>query len=150
MEREVVGLRFTRRRSCAEGVWPSAKWAGMQVSDARAADPVQLLGAAAAEDMPKERGVVVVDYFPADVARVPRPLRMWGFTSGHPEERYRSWYNRVTSRECARPRAARCGGWCNCIFLGVALCQCVPLVTGLRGLVMDEEFAIHTPVLGGL
>ena len=68
MEREVVGLGFARRRSCAEGVRPSAKWAGMQLRDARAAEPVQLLGVAAAEVMPKERGVVVVDYFPADAA----------------------------------------------------------------------------------
>ena len=83
VEREVVGLGFARRRSCAEGVRPSAKWAGMQVHDARAAEPVQLLGAAAAEVMPKERGVVVMEYFPEDTARVPRP-GMWGFTGGHP------------------------------------------------------------------
>ena len=87
MEREFYSLGFARRQSYAEGVRPSAKWAGMQLRDARAAEPVQLLGAAAAQVMFKERGVLVVDYFPADAARVPRPLRMWGFTGGHPEER---------------------------------------------------------------
>ena len=63
VEGEVVGLGFVRRRSCAEGLLPSAKCAGMQVCDARAAEPVQLLGAAGAEVMPKERGVAVVNYF---------------------------------------------------------------------------------------
>ena len=96
VEREVVGFGFARRRSCAEGVRSSAKWAGMQVCHALAAEPVQLLGAAAAEVMPKEPGVVVVHSFSADVARGPRPLRMLDFTGGHPEERYRSWDNRVT------------------------------------------------------
>ena len=109
----------------------SAKWAAMQLRDARAAEPVQLLGAAAAEVMPKERGVVVVDYSPANAAQVPRP-RMWGFTAGHPEERYRSWDNRVTVRECARFCAVQCGGWCDGSFPGVAVCQCVWLVGGLR------------------
>ena len=90
VEREVVGLGFARRRICAEGVLPSANGESMQLRDPRAAEPVQLLGAAAAEVMPKERGVDVNDYFPADAARVPRPLQMWGFTGGHPEERYRS------------------------------------------------------------
>ena len=33
---------------CSPGVRPSAKWAGMQVCDARAAEPVQQFGAAAA------------------------------------------------------------------------------------------------------
>ena len=63
LERDVVGLGFARRRSCAEGVWPSAKWASMQLCDARAAEALQLLGAAAAKVMPKKPGVVVVDYF---------------------------------------------------------------------------------------
>ena len=58
-----------------KGVRPSAKWAGMLVRDARAEEPVQLLGAAAAGVMPKERGVVVVECFPADAARVPGPRR---------------------------------------------------------------------------
>ena len=89
VEREVVGLCFRRRQSCAEGVRPSAKWAGMKVRDAPAAEPVQLFGAAAAEVMPKEQGVVLVEYLPADAAQVPRP-RMWRFTGGHPEERYSS------------------------------------------------------------
>ena len=75
---------------------------------------------------------------------------MWGITSGHPEERYRSWDNRVTFCECARLHAVRCGGWCRCSFSGLAVCQCVWLVTGLRGLVMDEEVVIHTAVVGGL
>ena len=35
-------------------------------------------------------------------------------------------------------------------FCRVAVCQCVWLVTGLRGLVMDEEVVIHTAVMGGL
>ena len=109
VERDVVGLGFARRRSCAEGVRPSAKWAGMQVCDALAAEPVQLLGAAAAEVMPKEPGLFVIDYFPADVARDPRPPWMWGFTGGHPEERYRLLNNGVTLWECVRLRAVRCG-----------------------------------------
>ena len=75
---------------------------------------------------------------------------MWGFTGGHPEERYRSWDNRVTLWECARLRAVRCGGWCGCSFPGAAVCQCVWVVAGLRWLVMDESIVIHTVVLGGL
>ena len=43
----------------------------MKVLDAPAAEPVQLLGAAAAEVVPKERGAVLVEYLPADAARVP-------------------------------------------------------------------------------
>ena len=150
VERQVVGLGYARRRSCAEGVRLSAKGAGMQVCDARAAEPVQLPGAAAAGVMPKDRGVVVVDYFQAHVACVPSPTRIWGFTGGHPEERYRSWDNRVTLWACLHPRAVWCGGWCGCSFPGVALCQCVWLVTGLRGLVMNEDVVIHTVVVGGL
>ena len=129
VEREVVGLCFARWRSCAEGVRPSAKWAGMKVRDAPAAEPVQLLGAAAAEVMPRERGVVLVEYLPADAARVSRP-RMWIFTGGHPEERCSSWDDQVTARECARFCAVWCGGWCNEIFLVVAVCPCVWLVAG--------------------
>ena len=150
VEREVVGLGFARWRGCAEGVRPSAKSAGMQLGDARAAEPVQCFGAAAAEVMPKERGVVIPDYFWSDIARVPRSPRMWGFTGVHPEERYRSWENRVTLWERARLRAVRCGGWCGCSLPGVAVCQCMSLVAGLRWLVMDEEAVIHTVGMGGL
>ena len=121
----------------------------MQVRDARAAEPVQLLGAAAATVMPKERVVVLVEYFPADTPWVPRP-RMWSFTGRHPEERYSSWDNQVTERECARLCAVRCGGWCDGSFPGVAVCQCVWLVAGLHGLVMDEEVVISTAVVVGL
>ena len=144
VEHEVIASGFAWQQSCAEEVRPSAKWAGMQLRDTRAAEPVQLLGAAAAEVMLKDRGVVVVDYFPADASRVPRPLRMWGFTGGHPEEGYMSGDNRVTLRECARFLAVRCGGSCDGSFPGVAVCQCVWLVAGLRGLVMDEEVGINT------
>ena len=77
--------------------------------DAPAAEPQQLLGAAATEVMPKERGVVLVEYVPADASRVSRP-RMWSLTDGHPEERYSSWDERVTVRECARFCAVRYGG----------------------------------------
>ena len=121
----------------------------MQVRDARAAEPVQLLGAAAAEVMPKEWGVVLFEYFPADATSDPRP-RMGGFTGRHPEKRYSSWHNQVTVRECARLCAVRCGGWCDGSFLAVAVCQCVLLVAGLCGLVMDEEVVINTAVVGGL
>ena len=86
---------------------PSAKWAGMKVRDARPAEPAQLPGAAAAEVMPKEQGAVLVEYLQADAAWVPWP-RMWSFTVGHPEERYGSWDDRVTVRECARFGAVRC------------------------------------------
>ena len=122
VEHEVVSLGFARRRGCADGVRPSAEWAGMQMGDARAAESVQRFGAAAAGVMPKERGVLVPDYFPADVARVPRSPQMWGFTGGYPEERYRSLDNQVTLWECARLRAVRCGGWCGCRLPGVAAC----------------------------
>ena len=81
----------------------------MQLGDARAAEPLQRFGAAAAEVMRKERGVAVPDYFPADVARVPRSPRMWGFTGGHPEQRHRLWDYRGTVWECARLRAVQCG-----------------------------------------
>ena len=83
----------------------------MQLDDALAADPAQRFCAAAAEVMHKEQGVVVPDYLPADVARVSRSPRMRGFTGGHPEERYRSWNNRVTLWEWARLCAVRCGRW---------------------------------------
>ena len=122
----------------------------MQLRDALAAEPVQRFAAAAAEVMPKERGIVVPDYVPADVARVTRSLQMRGFTGEHPEERYRSWDNRVTLWEYARLRAVRRGRWCSCSLPGVAVCQCVSLVAGLRWLVMDEEVVIHTVCLGGL
>ena len=146
-EREVVGLCFPRRWSCAEGARRSAKWAGIKVHDA--AEPVQLLGAAAAEVMPKERGVLLVEYLPADAARVPR-LRMLSFAGRHPEERYSSWGDRVTVRECARFFAVRCGAWCNGSFPVVAVCLCVWLVARLRVFVIDEQVVIHTAVLGGL
>ena len=120
------------------------------MGDARAAKPVQHFGAATAEVMPKERGVVVPNPFPADVARVPKSPRMRGFTGGHAEERYRSWDNRVTLWECARLRAVWCAGWCGRSLLGCAVCQCVWLVAGLRWLVLDEEVLIHTVVVGSL
>ena len=75
---------------------------------------------------------------------------MWDFTGGHPEERYRPWDNWVTLWECASPRAMRCGGWCGCSLPGLAVCQCVSLVAGLRWLVMDEEVVIHTLGVGDL
>ena len=60
------------RRTCAERMHPSAELAGIKVCDAPAAEPVQLLGAAAAaEVIPKERGAVLAQYLPADAARVP-------------------------------------------------------------------------------
>ena len=87
VEYEVFGVRFARRLSCAEGMRSPAKWARPQVRDARAAEPVQLLGAAAAEVMPTELVAVFVIHLPADSARVSWP-RMWSFTFRHPEERY--------------------------------------------------------------
>ena len=71
VEPEVVGWCFAGRQSCAEGMRPSVKWGGMKVHDARAAEAVQLLGAASAEVMPKERGAVLVKYLPADAAPFP-------------------------------------------------------------------------------
>ena len=149
VEREVVGLCIAWRRSCAEGMQPSAKWAGMKVRDAAAAEPVQLLGAAAAEVMHKERGAVLVEYLPADTARVPWP-RIRSCTVGHPEERYGLWDVRVTVWECAPFVAVRCGGWCGGSFLLAAVCPCAWLVAGLRVLVMDEEVVIHTAVVRGV
>ena len=150
VERKVVGLGFARRQGRAEGVCPSAKLAGMQLGDALAAEPVQRLGAAAAKVMPRELGVVVPDYLPAEVAWVPRSLQMWGFTCRHPEERYRSWDNPVTLWECASLRAVRCSRWCRWSLPGVAVCQCVWLGAGLLWLVMDEEVVIHTVGVGRL
>ena len=149
VEREVFSLCFARRRSCAEWMRPSAKWADIKVRHARAAEPVQLLGTAAAEVMPKERGAVLVVYLPADAAWVSWP-RTWSFTFRYPEERYGTWDDRVTLRECARLGAVRCGGWCGGSFAVVAMCPCVWLVPGLCVLVMDEEAVIHTAVVEGL
>ena len=87
LECEVFVLQFARRRSCAESMRSPAEWARPQVRDARAAELVQLLSAAAAEAMPTKRGAVFVVHLHADPAWVPRP-RMWSFTIGHPEERY--------------------------------------------------------------
>ena len=100
VECEVVRLCFARRRIHAEGVALSVKWAGMKVRDGPAAEPMQLLGAAAVEVMPKKRGVVLVEYLPADAARVHRP-GMRSFTGWHPEEGYSSWNDRVTVQVCA-------------------------------------------------
>ena len=75
VEPEVFGLCFAWRQSCAEPMRSSAKWALPQVRDARASEPVQLLGAAAAEVMPTERSAVFVVHLPADSPRVSR-LRM--------------------------------------------------------------------------
>ena len=149
VECEVVRLCLARRRNCAKVVRPSAKLAGMKVRDAPAAEQVQLLSVAAAEVMLKERGVVLVEYLPADAAWVPRP-QMGSFTGRHPEERYSSWDDRVTVQECARFCAVRCGGWCDGSLPVVAVCPWVWLVARLRVLVIDEEVIIHTAVVGGL
>ena len=117
--------------------------------DALAAEPVQLLGAAAAEVMPRERGAVLIEYRPVDAARVPW-TPMWSFTFWHPEGRYGSRDDRVTIRGCARFGAVWCGGWCSGSFSSVAVCPCVWLVAGLRVLVVDEEAVIHMAVMGGL
>ena len=66
---------------------------------------MQLLAAAAAEVMPTEQTAVFVLHLPADSARVSRP-RMWGFTFGHPEERYWSRGNQASIREVYRCSAA--------------------------------------------
>ena len=87
LECEVFVLRFARRRSCVESMRSPAEWARPQVRDAGAAEPVQLLGAAAAEVMPTKRVAVFGVHLHADSARVSRPL-MWSFTFGHREERY--------------------------------------------------------------
>ena len=87
LECEVFVLRFARRRSCAEGMQSPAEWARLQVRDARAAEPVQLLSAAAAEVMPTKRVAVFVVHLRADSAQVSRP-RMRSFTVGRPEDRY--------------------------------------------------------------
>ena len=110
---------------------------------------MQQFGAATAEVMPKERGVVVIDYFRADVARVPRSPLILGFTSRYLEERYRSWGNRVTFCECA-PSCSAVWWVVRLQFEGVAVCQCVWLVAGLRWLVKDEGVVIHTVVVVGL
>ena len=89
LECEVFVLRFARRRSRAESVRSPAEWARPEVRDARAAEPVQLLRAAAAEVMPAKGVAVVVVHLHADPAWVPRPW-MLCFTFGHPEERCRS------------------------------------------------------------
>ena len=146
VEREVLVLCFAWRQSCAEWMRPSAKGADMKLRDARAAQPVQLLGSGAAQVMPKEQSAVLVEYLAADSARVSRP-RMWSFTFGHPEERYCSRDDRVTIRECAHFGAVRCGGWCGGSSPLVAACPCVWLVAGLWVLVMDEEVVIHTAVV---
>ena len=105
LECEVFVLRFVRRRRRAESVRSLAEWARPQVRDAPAADPVQLLRAAAAEVMPAKGVAVVVVHLHADPAWVPRPW-MRGFTFGHPEERCRSQDDRATTGEGARaPRA---------------------------------------------
>ena len=78
-----------------------AKWARPQVCDARAAEPVQLLSAAAAEVMSTKRVAVFVVHPHADSAWVPRPW-MWSFTFGHPEERYCLQDDRASTREGAR------------------------------------------------
>ena len=89
LECEVFVLRFARRRSRAESVRSPAECTRPQVREARAAEPVQLLRAAAAEVMPAKGVAVVVVRLHADPAWVPRPW-MQCFTFGYPEERCRS------------------------------------------------------------
>ena len=101
LECEVFVLRFARRLSRAESVRSPAEGARPQVRDARAAEPVQLLRAAAAKVMPAKGVAVVVVHLHADPAWVPRPW-MWGFTFGHPEERYRLQDDRASTGEGAR------------------------------------------------
>ena len=101
LECEVFVLRFARRQSRAESVRSPAEWAQPQVRHARAADPVQLLRAAAAEVMPAKGVAVVVVHLHADPAWVPRPW-MRCFNFGHPEERCRSQDDRATTGEGAR------------------------------------------------
>ena len=137
-------LRFAQRQSCAEGMQSPAEWARPQVRDARAAEPVQLLSAAAAEVMPTKRVAVFVVHLAADsngfpgrgcgaspsgilrrgiVCRTIRPLHRRG---------------------CARSgrRDSRC--------LEVAPGPCVWLVAGLCMLVVDEKVIIRAAVLGCL
>ena len=78
-----------------------AEWAQPQVRNARAAEPVQLIRAAAAEVMPAKGIAVFVVHLHADPAWVPLP-RMWGFTFGHPEERYRLQDDRASTGDGAR------------------------------------------------
>ena len=87
LECEVFVLRFARRQSRAESMQSPAEWARPQVRDARAAEPVQLSSAAAAEIMSTKRVAVFVVHLHADPAWVPQP-QMWSFTIGHSEERY--------------------------------------------------------------
>ena len=101
LECEVFVLRFARRRSRAESVRSPAEWARPQVRDAQAAEPVQLLRAAAAEVMPAKRVAVVVVHLHAGPAWVARPW-MRCLTFGHPEERCRSQDDRATTGEGAR------------------------------------------------
>ena len=101
LECEVFVLRFARRRSRAESVRSPAEWARPQVREARAAEPVQLLRAAAVEVMPAKGVAAVVVHLHADPAWVPQPW-MRGFTFGHPEERCRSQDDRATTGEWAR------------------------------------------------
>ena len=101
LECEVFVLRFARRQSRAESVRSPAEWGRPQVRDARAAEPVQLLRAAAAKVMPAKGVAVVVLHLHADPAWVPRPW-MRCFTFGHPEEECRSQDDRATAGEGAR------------------------------------------------
>ena len=112
LEYEVFVLRFARRRSRAESVRSPAEWARPQVRDARAAEPVQLLCAAAAEVMPAKGVAVVVIHLHADPPWVPRPW-MQCFTFGHPEERCRSQDDRATTGEggARAPGGATVGAW---------------------------------------
>ena len=73
---------FALRQSCAEWMRLSTKWADIKVRDARAAEPVELLGSAAAKVMPKERRAVLFEYLPADSPRGSRP-RIGHFTFAH-------------------------------------------------------------------
>ena len=98
--------------SRAESVRSPAEWARPQVRDARAAELVQLLRAAAAEVMPAKGVAVVVVHLHADPAWVPRPW-MQCFTFGHPEERCRSQDDRATTGEggARAPGGATVGAW---------------------------------------
>ena len=144
VECEVFVLHFARRRSCAESMRSPADWARPQVRNARAAEPVQLLSAAAAKVMPTKRVAVFVVHLHADSAWVSRP-RMWSYTFGHPEERYCLYNDRASTREGARPlRAARrqlpSGRAGPCVWLVARLCM----------LVVDEEVIICAVVVGCL
>ena len=134
----------SRQQSRAEWMRSPAEWARPQVRDARAAEPVQLLSAAAARLMSTKRVAVFVVHLHADPAWF--PSRGCGASPSGILGRGIVCRTIGPLQGRGRARSGRCDGRC----LAVAAGPCVWLVARLYMLVVDEEVIVRAAVVGCL